>query len=164
MSRIPKFNQIWCCNYDLSCKYGTRKCSRVSHAFSNCPLHSTVLPEMALTANVKAATEHEAYQLSCVVEGYPAKYPVVTTKAGESIPTQSSKQHNEYRLETVAVIPQAVDEEYVCSVETHYEGKVVGNARKEVIVPIYSKHSSCYQASPYIITAYLLYIVQQPVL
>ena len=100
---------------------------------------------MDFTASVKAVTRHNPYRVSCVVEGYPAEYPTLTNKAGVPIASQFTTQHSKYRLESSVIIPQAEDEGYVCSVETHYKGQPVGGVQKELMIPIYGKYFACSQ-------------------
>lgn len=94
---------------------------------------------MDFTASVKSATRHDSYRVSCVVEGYPAEYPTLTSEAGVPIASQFTTQHSKYKLESAVIIPQAEDEGYICSVETHYKGQPVGRVQKELIVPIYGE-------------------------
>lgn len=81
--------------------------------------------------------------LTCTVTGYPSNFSVIRDKHGDEVPGQMRRKLGEHSVKTFAVVGDVMEGEYVCSVETHYMGKLVGQVEKSVSVLLYSKLPMC---------------------
>ena len=98
-----------------------------------------VLPEVSFSADEVATHYGASLDLTCTVTGYPVNFSVIRDKHGSEVPGQIRKKLGEHSVKTFAVIGEAMEGEYVCSVETHYMGELVGRVEKSVSVLLYSK-------------------------
>ena len=98
-----------------------------------------VLPEVSFSADEVVTHYGASLDLTCTVTGYPVNFSVIRDKHGSEVPGQIRKKLGEHSVKTFAVIGDAMEGEYVCSVETHYMGELVGQVEKSVSVLLYSK-------------------------
>jgi len=73
------------------------------------------------------------------VASYPYNFSVIRDKHGHEVQGQAYKRIGDYSTRTSVVVENAMEGEFVCSVETHYSGQFVGQMEKRVFVQLYSK-------------------------
>ena len=105
------------------------------------PTHTTVIPEVTFTASEVVTHFGDVFDLTCIMEGFPAETPVIKNGYGVKLPIQIKKKLDDYKIKAFAVIDDAEEEDFVCSVETYYEGNLVGQVEKTVSVKLYGEYS-----------------------
>lgn len=77
--------------------------------------------------------------LKCAAEGFPSNSTVVTNSFGISPQRKLVKRTDLFRMETLVVVQDIEEEDYVCLVETHYKGYSVANEKQSLKINLYSE-------------------------
>jgi hypothetical protein len=74
-----------------------------------------------------------------VVEGYPANYSIMTNAYGIAVQSYFKKKISNSRIETLAVVRDIEEEDYVCLVQTHYKGYPIAEEKHTLKIHLYSQ-------------------------
>ena len=108
-----------------------------------CCHKSAVLPEVTFTSSHTASHYGNVVTLTCAVEGYPANSSTMTNAYGIEIHSYFKKKIGNFRIETTAVIEDIEEEDYVCLVETHYNGYSIAEEKHTLKINVYSEFQLC---------------------
>ena len=97
---------------------------------------------MTFTASHSATHFGDVVDFSCTVEGYPTNLSSITNNYGVNIHGQVHKTIGSFRTETLVVVQDVEEEDYVCSVEIHHKGSLVAEEKRRLKVKLYSKSST----------------------
>ena len=81
----------------------------------------------------------DTIDLTCTVESYPFNFSTIRDRHGHEVQGQVRQRMGYYGTRTSVVVDNAMEGEFVCSVETQYNGQFVDQVEKRVFVQLYSK-------------------------
>lgn len=99
----------------------------------------TVLPEVTFTASHTATHYGDVVTLTCLIEGHPTNFTTITNSYGIVLPSQRKRTINSFRLETVAVVRDIEEEDYLCEVEVYYRGQPRAQKKESLKIKLYGK-------------------------
>lgn len=89
------------------------------------------------TSSSTATHYGDTVTFKCITDGYPANSSIITNAYGIALQRQIKKKINQFRIETIAIVKDIEEEDYVCRVETHYKGYPVAEQKQNLKINVY---------------------------
>ena len=77
--------------------------------------------------------------LKCTTDSYPSNGSTITNAFGIVVGNQAKKRVSPSRIETLAIVEDLEEEDYVCLFETHYKGHPVAHQKQHLKINLYSE-------------------------
>ena len=92
------------------------------------------------TSSSTATHYRDSVTFKCITDGYPANSSTITNAYGIALQSQIKKKINQFRIETIALVSDIEEEDYVCRVETHYRGYPAVERKQNLKINVYGEH------------------------